>query len=174
MYHGATLKVAVERCGIARLKSKPLLNISGRVIIGNNFIAGQSLRIEVFSEYLSQKFKPELYIGNNVSFEDYCHIGCVNKITIGDGCLFASNVFISDHSHGESKLTINRPALRELTSKGGIVIGKNVWIGEQTCILSGSTVGDNCIIGAGSIVNSSFPDNVIIAGVPAKIIKTIH
>lgn len=54
-----------------------------------------------------------------------------------------------------------------------IFIGKNVWIGGNCCILPGITIKDNAVIGAGSVVTKDVPANVVVAGNPAKIIKTI-
>ena len=56
---------------------------------------------------------------------------------------------------------------------GEVKIGKNVWIGNNVTILKNSEIGDNSIVAAGAIVNKEFPPNVIIGGVPAKIIKTL-
>lgn len=167
-WNGAKLRLAAKHAGIVRLKSKPSLIIEGELNIGDNFYGGKFLRINLFSEYLGQSFSPILTIGDNVSFEDYCHIGCVNKITIGDGSIFASNVFITDHCHGETKISEYRPAIRPLYSKGEVNIGKNVWVGENVCILPGVSIGDNCIVGAGSVVTKSFPDNSVIVGVPGN------
>lgn len=54
-----------------------------------------------------------------------------------------------------------------------VCIGNDVWIGEGVCIMPGVTIGDNVIIGANAVVTHSFPKNVVIVGVPAKIIKTL-
>lgn len=64
------------------------------------------------------------------------------------------------------------PSKRPLSSKP-VCIGNNVWIGEGVCVMPGVTIGDNVIIGANAVVTHSFPKNVVIAGVPAKIIKTL-
>lgn len=98
------------------------------------------------------------------------HIGCINRITIGQGTLIGSNVLITDHSHGEKEYELS-PSYRPLYSKGPVEIGKNVWIGENVCILPDVTIGDNCIIGAGSIVTRSIPENSIAVGNPARVVK---
>lgn len=65
------------------------------------------------------------------------------------------------------------PGDRSLYSKGPVIIGDNVWVGAGSCILPNVTIGNNCIIGANSVVTKSFPDNCVIAGNPAKIIKQL-
>lgn len=143
---------------------------------GENFSSENRLKIDAIDRYRNDVFKPEIIIGKNVTFINDIHIGAINKIVIGDGCLIASRVYISDHSHGEISLDSLqvRPADRPLISKGEVLIGKNVWIGEGACILPNVTIGDNCIIGANAVVTKSAPSNCILAGVPAKIIKNFN
>lgn len=62
---------------------------------------------------------------------------------------------------------------RELGAIGEVVIGENVWIGNNVTILKDSHVGDNSIVAAGAVVSGRFPENVIIGGVPAKIIRSL-
>ena len=65
------------------------------------------------------------------------------------------------------------PARRKLDSKGPVMVGDNVWIGRCTTILSGVDIGDNCIIGANSVVTGDIPANCVAAGCPAKVIKRL-
>jgi acetyltransferase-like isoleucine patch superfamily enzyme len=103
------------------------------------------------------------------------HIGCINKIVIGNNVLFSSRIFISDHSHGiiAKEALALPPSRRPLISKGPVIINDNVWIGEGVAILAGVIIGENCIIGANSVVTKSFPANSIVGGNPAKILKSL-
>ena len=143
--------------------------------IGNNFSVGRRARIEIIRFHNGIHFSPELIIGDNVSIQDDVHIGCIEKIIIGDGALIASKVYISDHNHGnyngvgQDEPSIP-PRLRRIVSKA-VYIGKNVWIGEGVIVLPGVTIGDFSIIGANSVVTSTIPAYSIAVGSPAKIIK---
>lgn len=146
------------------------------ISIGENFSSLYNLRLEAWDRFQGQSFNPEIVIGDHVIFNSDVHIGAIDKITIGNNVLMASRIYISDHSHGNISIddldTV--PGNRPLYSKGPVVIEDNVWIGEGVCILPGVTIGENCIIGANSVINKSFPRNSIIAGVPARLIKTLE
>ena len=103
-----------------------------------------------------------------------CHIGCIESIEIGDNVLLGSKVYVTDHFHGSiTKEDIDvPPILRPLSSKP-VKIGNNVWIGDNVCIMPGVTLGNNVIVGANAVVTKSFPDNSVIVGVPAKVIKML-
>ncbi|MXV51706.1 acyltransferase [Pedobacter sp. HMF7647] len=145
------------------------------VSIGDNFVSGPRLRIDAIEQFLDNDFTPVIQIGNDVTINADCHIGCINEIKIGDGTLIASKVLIIDHFHGNLDFSDldRRPMSRTLKSKGKILIGNNVWIGEGCIILPGVFIGDNCIIGANSVVTKSFKADLIIGGNPAKIIRQI-
>jgi acetyltransferase-like isoleucine patch superfamily enzyme len=145
------------------------------ITVGNNFTAEYRFRIEAWDEYQGVKYKPEILIGNNVVFNPDCHIGCINKIEIGNNVLFASKVFVEDCYHGEidkNSLEIP-PNQRKLFSKGPIIIEDNVWIGEGVAILPNVRIGKNSIIGANAVVTKSFPPYSIIGGNPARLIKSL-
>lgn len=143
--------------------------------IGDNFTAGKGLTLQAWDSFEGESFNPEIVIGNNVMLTDYVQISATRKVVLGDNLLVGQNVYISDNSHGKADCSavgippINRP----LTSKGPVIIGKNVWIGRGAVILSGVTIGDNAIIGANSVVTRDVPENCVVAGAPAKFIKNL-
>jgi acetyltransferase-like isoleucine patch superfamily enzyme len=95
------------------------------------------------------------------------------RIEIGDGTIIAPNVIIVDsdfHSHWPPESRFS-PSTGE--SDREVIIGRNVWIGMNSVILKGSHIGDNSIIGAGSLVTGAIPANVIAVGNPAKVLRHI-
>lgn len=145
------------------------------ISIGDNFSSLYNLRLEAWDEFEGEQFFPEIIIGNDVILNTDVHIGCINKIVIGNNVLFASRIYISDHSHGD--ITFDAlslpPRKRPLISKGPVIIDDNVWIGEGVSILPNVHIGKNCIIGANSVVTKSFPENSVIAGIPAKLLRVL-
>lgn len=162
------------KCGKNFFISKPIFFIGEKFMqFGDNFNSRPGLRIECISEFEGQSFTPQLIIGNNVSCNFYCHIGCINKIVIGNDVTLGSHVLIEDHSHGTPN-DIDTPVMkRPLHSKGPIIIEDNVWIGENACILANVIIGKGSIIGANAVVTHNIPPYSIAAGVPAKVIKTL-
>ncbi|MEF9479857.1 DapH/DapD/GlmU-related protein [Chryseobacterium sp. RRHN12] len=146
------------------------------ISIGKNFSSLFHLRLEAWDRFQGEHFTPEIIIGDDVICNSDVHIGAINKIIIGNNVLMASRIYISDHSHGNISIEDleHVPGMRPLYSKGPVIIEDNVWIGEGVCILPGVTIGENCIIGANSVVNKSFPKNSVIAGIPARLIKTLE
>ncbi len=104
-----------------------------------------------------------IYINSNVTFNDDEHI------YIGDNCLIASNVVFATSGHPIL------PVLREhhYVYNLPIHIGRNVWIGSAVQIMPGITIGDNSVIGAGSVVTEDIPENVVAYGVPCKVARMI-
>lgn len=143
--------------------------------IGDNFRASDRFRADVFVEINGEPTHSRLIIGDNVVFQTDVHIACANKIEIGNGCLFASRIFISDHSHGKTDVeSISIPPQeRPIYSAGEIIIGKNVWVGEGVAILPNVKIGENAIIGANAVVTKDVPKNAVVAGIPARVIKMI-
>lgn len=130
--------------------------------------------ITVWSRYRNQQFNPELKIGKDCHIGASNHITCVNRIEIGDGFVSGKWVTITDNGHGDSSYeNLTKPvSQRPIISKGSVIIGKNVWVGDKATILPGVTIGDGVIVGANSVITKDIPSYSVVCGNPAKIIKT--
>ena len=110
-----------------------------------------------------------LNLAAGVNISSNCRIATENKIEIGEGTLIAAYSYIGPGNHvvdEEGKLDLSGG----MVDKGGVKIGKNVWIGTRATILDGVTIGDNAIIGAHSLVREDVPAGARVAGTPAKVI----
>jgi len=154
--------------------------IGGRYIsIGRDVYAERNLWLEAVTSYRSQRFLPNITIGDHVSFSDGVHISSITSIAIGSHSLFGSRIYVSDHNHGmyrgESQSTPEEaPAHRLLGGGGPVVIGENVWIGDNSVIIGPATIGRGAIVGANSVVRGVVPSNTIVAGAPARPIKIFN
>ena len=158
--------------------SRPLLLQGGgqqRIRVGSHTSFGHHCVLGCWVKYESlegaEHYDPEIIIGNHCSIGEYCHITAINNITIGDGLLTGRFVYIGDNAHGglSMKEANISPIKRKLVSKGEVVIGKNVWIGDKATILAGVRIGDNVIVGANSVVTKDVPSNCMVAGCPARL-----
>ncbi len=104
-------------------------------------------------------------VGKNVFINMGCKFQDQGGITIGDGTLIGHNVVIATLNHGMN------PSNRSNLHPSPVYIGENVWIGSGAIILPGVTIGHGAIVGAGAVVTKDVPENAVVAGVPAKIIK---
>lgn len=147
-----------------------------RISIGDYTCIQSHSVLGCWERYGEQRFSPSLTIGSHCSIGEYNHITACNKITIGDGLLTGRFVYIGDNAHGGLSLeeAAIPPVERKLQSKGEVVIGNNVWIGDKATILAGVHIGDNVIVAANAVVTKDVPSNTMAAGVPARIIKSLN
>lgn len=145
----------------------------GCISINDNTVFGDWIYLTAWPVYKNQRFSPSITIGSNCSFGAFNHITAINSITIGDGVLTGKWVTITDNSHGTTdyKSLIEQPNLRVLCSKGPVIIGNNVWIGDKVTILPGVTIGDSAVIAANAVVVNDVPSYAVVGGIPAKILK---
>ena len=111
-----------------------------------------------------------IFVGENFYANFNCTFLDVSTIEIGDNCMFAPNVQLYTATHPLHPVKRNSG----LKYAKPIKIGDNVWLGGGVIVTPGVTLGNNVVVGAGSVVTKSFPDNVVIAGNPARIIKTVE
>lgn len=107
-------------------------------------------------------------VGKNVFINSGCSFQDQGGIIIGDGVLIGHNVVLATLNHDSD------PQKRGDMYPAPIRIGNNVWIGAQATVLPGVTIGDGAIVAAGAVVTRDVPANVIVGGVPGKIIKKIN
>lgn len=143
--------------------------------IGNNCVFGEHSMLSAYDKYNDKTYNPQIIIGDQCNFGFCNHITCCNRIEIGNGLLTGMYVLISDNSHGSiNSLELDIiPRKRKLYSKGEIIIGNNVWIGDRVAILANVKIGDGAIIAANAVVTKDVPARCIVAGVPAKVIKCL-
>lgn len=149
------------------------------ITVGESAYINRYAWIEAVHNFGNQSFRPTILIGRGFSASDRLHITSINRIEIGDNCLFGSGVYISDHNHGsykgsEQSPPSEPPVKRKLVSFGSVVIGANVWLGDNVIIIGPVHIGNGVVIGANSVVTRDISDNVIAAGIPLRILKSFN
>ena len=123
--------------------------------------------LRVFPPFYTD-FGKNIEIGNDVFINACCHFQDQGGVTLGDGCLIGHNVVFATLNHDMN------PEKRAAMTPAPIVLGKRVWVGSNSTILQGVTIGDNAIIAAGAVVTKDVPANTVVGGVPAKFIRNIE
>ncbi|MEP7106918.1 MAG: acyltransferase [Ferruginibacter sp.] len=166
------LKEVIINGNAPRCNQKTFFSGLGKIEIGSNckfgfkpggFFRGGSI------EFQARSKNARIFIGENISTNNNIFICAVNFVRIGSKTLIGQYVTIIDHeAHG-----IDPDKRNQIGEIGRVEIGNNVWIGNNVTILKNSEIGDNTIVATGAIVTGKFPANVIIGGVPAKIIREL-
>ncbi len=141
--------------------------------VGRNFHAGDHVWLHAIQ---TSSAAPLLRIGDDVTFSENVHVGCVSRVEIGSGCLFGSRVLVIDHAHGAYRGDAQSdpavpPSLRPLVSNGAIVIGQNVWLGDDVAVLPGAVIGDGAVIGTHSVVTGTIAAGTMALGAPARPVR---
>ena len=123
--------------------------------------------LRVFPPFYTD-FGKNIHIGDNVFINACCQFQDQGGVWIGDGCLIGHNVVFATLNHDL------KPERRQICIPKRIELGKNVWVGSNSTILSGVKIGDNAVVAAGAVVHKDVEANSIVGGVPAKFIKWIE
>jgi acetyltransferase-like isoleucine patch superfamily enzyme len=112
----------------------------------------------------------DIIFADGVNVSSNCRIASEGKIEIGKSVLISAFCYIGPGNHNFSDTS--KPIMEQGMEEGrGVIIGENSWIGAHSTILDGVKIGKNVVIGAHSLVKADVPDNAIVGGVPAKILK---
>lgn len=149
------------------------------ILVGKNAYINRYAWIDAVHHFGKQRFAPTIQIGCGFSAADRLHISSINRIEIGENCLFGSGVYISDHNHGAYKGLIQSnpsepPVKRALVSFGPVEIGSNVWLGDNVVIIGPVKIGDGVVVGANSVITKDIPCNVIAVGIQQRLLKRFN
>lgn len=150
-----------------------LLKGKGKIVFGPQVSVGVELSPNFHTGYgymEARNPESEILFGNNVRLNNGFSIVSLKQIAIGNDVLIGLNFTVSDsdfhHLEVEKRFESNPPA-------AAVKIGNNVFIGNNVTVLKGVTIGANAVIGSNSVVSSSIPENVVAAGNPAKVIRSL-
>tara|TARA_R110000824_G_scaffold366730_3_gene555770 strand:+ start:33450 stop:34019 length:570 start_codon:yes stop_codon:yes gene_type:complete len=177
------LKVWKQFSTGGRIAETVQLGVSARLVNRNDADAIKVAESCVIRGILRAEFKGTIEIDAFVYIGDGSLLSAANKICVGEGTLIAHNVQIFDNdthptdaaqrvADFKKKLGI-RPEIKIEISNAPVSIGKRCWIGMNSIVMKGVSIGDDTIVASGSVVVSDLPSNVVAAGNPAKPIKAL-
>ena len=111
----------------------------------------------------------EVSIGAKTVMGQECTISAFQHVSIGRECIVADRVMLIDFDHGVVEQ--ERPIRLQGIYKRDVAVGHNCWIGYGACILRGTTIGDNAIVGTSTVVTKDVPANAVVGGVPARVLR---
>lgn len=172
LYHSADGALSRDR-----LRARRLIHRYNHSLVEEHTLRQQILADlfgQVTEAYIEPTFRCDygynIFLGNNFFANFDCVMLDVCPIRIGDNCMLAPGVHIYTATHPIDPVARNSGA--ELGKP--VTIGNNVWIGGRAVINPGVTIGDNVVVASGAVVTKDVPDNVVVGGNPARIIKNCN
>lgn len=148
-----------------RVWGSPIVINEGRLVIGNR------VRFRSTAAAIEIGVGPGglLEIGDNVLINYGCSVGATKHVRIGNRANIGTHVTLIDNSFHE----IDPDKRNEAPPSAPVILEENVWLATRVIVLPGVTIGANSVVGAGSVVTHDIPPNVLAAGSPAKVIRSI-
>ncbi|GHT67102.1 hypothetical protein AGMMS50239_29690 [Bacteroidia bacterium] len=109
------------------------------------------------------------YIGYHVKFDNFNQIQLGDRVVISDECFFLTH----DYSYTTALIAINEKPKSDIEIVRGIIIGNNVFVGKRSIIMPNTKIGNNVIVGAGSVVRGVIPNDSVVIGNPATVVANI-
>ena len=122
--------------------------------------------VTVFPPFYSD-FGKNITLGQRIFINSGCKFQDQGGVDIGDDCLIGHNTVVATLNHDL------RPSRRADMHPAPVIIGRNVWIGSNATILPGVTIGDNAVVAAASVVTKDVPENSIVVGSPARVVRQV-
>jgi acetyltransferase-like isoleucine patch superfamily enzyme len=167
IYYSRKLNVGnsfvMERGSELNCKSLNGIHIGDRVTIGSYAIIRPS---NIYGGDIGDG----LTIGNDSNIGPYSYIGCSGQITIGNNVMISPRVGMYAENHNFTSIEI--PMKQQGVTRKGITIKDDCWIASNTIILAGVTIGEGCVVGAGSVVTKDVPPFSVVVGNPAIVVKS--
>lgn len=169
----------------ARLKNPQYISHQGRLVVedfaevqglaehglnfGSEVSIGRGTQIRP-SSYYGGEIGIGLWVGDRSSFGTGCFIGCSGEIRIGSDVMLGPGVklFSENHEFADPSRTIKSQGVL----RSHLTIGDDTWIGSGVTVTAGVSVGSGVVVAAGSVVTRDVPDRSIVAGIPAKVVRT--
>ena len=123
---------------------------------GSKVVLGKKVRVHSGSK-LKARPGARLCLGDGVKMNYNCIVVCRSEITIGAGTEFGPSVYVYDHDH-DFRVGLSKDEI----ANDSVTIGKNCWIGANTVILRGTSIGDNTVVGAGCVIKGDYPSDSVI------------
>ncbi len=188
------IRLYIRFRSLSKLRSlKEEVNLGENISVSKNFryklgssrskiIIGSNVSLE---GYFKTAGNGRICIGNYCSFRAHTFIGALDSVTIGNHVFGAEHIFICDNNNHPTspkkrlEMTLTAPGsglwdwTNSLVESRPIKIGNNVWLGRYSMVMKGVVIGDNCIVAAGAVVTKSMPSFSIIAGNPARVVRTL-
>ena len=145
--------------GLSLTGAKGLLPASAFVTLSAGLMPGHDLGPE-----------PVLRIGDRCVIGRGSHIVAHSSVDIGDDVFTGPYVYITDQNHGYADP--DRPIGRQLPVNQAVSVGAGSWLGAGAIVLPGARIGRNVVVAAGSVVRGEVPDRSVVAGVPARVVRS--